>query len=177
MVISSKTEEVTAYPGKTKFYSSLIDQIKSLTDGESNLICNLANCASLFYMEYKKYPDQFDVNWFGFYMVDKKKPSTLVLGPFMGNIACTRIPKGKGVCGTCMEKDETVIVKDVHEFPGHIACDSASNSEICVPVHNNKGDFACLIDVDSRSYSQFDDVDKCYLENVASIIQNRCEWE
>lgn len=108
---------------KPQLYELLIEQFASLTENEHNVIANLANCASLFYMTFKQpqYAEQYPVNWFGFYLVDIKRKDHLVLGPFMGNVACTRIPKGKGVCGTCWTKAQTITVDDVHKFEGHIA--------------------------------------------------------
>jgi L-methionine (R)-S-oxide reductase len=164
---------------KPQLYESLVEQFASLTEHEHNLVANLANCASLFYTTFKQpqYVEQYPINWFGFYLVDRKKEGQLVLGPFMGNVACTRIPKGKGVCGTCWKKEQTMIVENVHDFEGHIACDSASNSEICVPIRNKNDQFAGLIDVDSIAFSQFDQVDKTYLERIAELIRTNSDWE
>jgi putative methionine-R-sulfoxide reductase with GAF domain len=117
-----KSESSTVLP-KPELYEHIIAQIKSITEHERNIIANLANCASLFYTTFKeaKYCEQYAINWFGFYLVDVKNTNQLVLGPFMGNVACTRIPKGRGVCGTCYAKEETIVVKNVHDFEGHIA--------------------------------------------------------
>lgn len=144
---------------KEEIYQSLIPQIKGLLEGEPDLIANLANiCGAL--------KEQFGWLWVGFYLV---KNDELVLGPFQGPVACTRIRKGKGVCGASWEKAETLIVPDVEKFPGHIACSSLSRSEIVVPVIRNNNVMAVL-DVDSELLSQFDETDKRYLEQVAGFI-------
>ena len=144
---------------KAEQYQSLLPQIKAVVEGETDLIANLANtCACL--------KEQFNWLWVGFYMV---KNDELVLGPFQGPLACTRIQKGKGVCGTSWANKETIIVPDVNAFPGHIACSSLSLSEIVVPVIRN-GEVVAVLDVDSEKYNEFDDVDKNYLEEVVSYL-------
>ena len=140
-------------------YESLLPQIKAVVDNESDLIANLANtCACL--------KEQFNWLWVGFYIV---KHDELVLGPFQGPLACTRIRKGKGVCGTSWAEKQTLIVPDVNAFPGHIACSSLSLSEIVVPVIRN-GEVVAVLDVDSEKYDEFDEVDKRYLEEVVSYL-------
>jgi L-methionine (R)-S-oxide reductase len=144
---------------KEEQYRSLIPQIEGLLYGEPDLVANLANvCAAL--------KEQFKWLWVGFYLV---KNSELVLGPFQGPVACTRIAKGKGVCGAAWAKAETLIVPDVEDFPGHIACSSASRSEIVLPLfHNNE--VVAVLDVDSEDLAQFDEIDAKYLKQVIALI-------
>lgn len=143
---------------KAERYTSLLPQIRALIDGEPDLIANLANIVGAL-------KEQFDWLWVGFYLVKKDE---LVLGPFQGPVACTRIRKGKGVCGSCWEKAETVIVPDVEKFPGHIACSSLSRSEIVVPVIRDN-EVCAVLDVDSSEYNQFDEMDKRFLEEVVNL--------
>jgi L-methionine (R)-S-oxide reductase len=144
---------------KEEQYQSLIPQIKAIIEGEPDLVANLANVSA-------SLKQQFNWLWTGFYLV---KNNELVLGPFQGPIACTRIKKGRGVCGTAWEKTTTLIVPDVEKFPGHIACSSASKSEIVVPIFKNN-EVVAVLDVDSEELNQFDEVDKKYLEEIVSII-------
>ena len=145
---------------KTAQYKSLIPQIEALITGEEDLIANLANiCAAL--------KEQFNWFWVGFYLV---KGNELVLGPFQGPVACTRIAMGKGVCGTAWQQAETLIVPDVDEFPGHIACSSLSRSEIVLPLFNGN-EVVGVLDVDSEHLSHFDGVDKQYLEQVVKLVK------
>ncbi|MFT5581163.1 MAG: L-methionine (R)-S-oxide reductase [Psychromonas sp.] len=144
---------------KEEIYKSLIPQIKALITGEEDLIANTANiCAAL--------QSTFNWLWVGFYFV---KNDQLVLGPFQGPIACTRILKGKGVCGTAWEKNLTLIVDDVDAFPGHIACSSDSKSEIVIPITKNN-EVIALLDVDSRELNNFDDIDRLYLEELTLCV-------
>jgi L-methionine (R)-S-oxide reductase len=144
---------------KQEQYQSLLPQIKAVVEDEADLIANLANtCACL--------KEQFDWLWVGFYIVKKDE---LVLGPFQGPLACTRIKKGKGVCGTSWAKKETLIVPDVNAFPGHIACSSLSLSEIVVPVIRD-GEVVAVLDVDSERYNEFDDVDARFLEQLVGYM-------
>lgn len=139
-------------------YQSLIPQIAALLQGENDLIANLANiCAAL--------KEQFKWFWVGFYVV---KDSQLVLGPFQGPVACTRIALGKGVCGAAWQQSETLIVPDVAKFPGHIACSSLSRSEIVVPIIKGNAVVAVL-DVDSVELSAFNDIDQSYLERIVKF--------
>ncbi len=140
-------------------YESLIPQIKGLLDGESDLVANLANVAAAL-------KEQFGWFWVGFYLV---KEDQLVLGPFQGPVACTRIRKGKGVCGTSWEKAATLIVPDVEKFPGHIACSSLSKSEIVVPLFKNK-QVVGVLDVDSELYNHFDATDQFFLEQITALL-------
>ncbi len=153
-------EDLTIIQGtKEEIYQSLIPQIKALLDGEPDLVANLANVAAAL-------KEQFKWLWVGFYLV---KEDELVLGPFQGPVACTRIKKGRGVCGTAWQNVQTLIVDDVEKFPGHIACSSLSRSEIVVPIIRNNVVVAVL-DVDSEAVNQFDEIDKKYLEEIISLI-------
>jgi GAF domain-containing protein len=140
-------------------YETLIPQIKGLLEGEKDLIANLANTVAAL-------KEQFGWLWTGFYIV---KDGELVLGPFQGPVACTRIKKGKGVCGTSWAQEKTLIVPDVEKFPGHIACSSLSRSEIVVPVIRNE-QVAAVLDVDSEHLDHFDDTDQFYLEQIIQLI-------
>lgn len=144
---------------KEEQYESLLPQIKGLLEGEPDLIANLANITGAL-------KEQFNWLWVGFYLV---KNDELVLGPFQGPVACTRIKKGKGVCGTSWAKTQTLIVPDVEKFPGHIACSSLSRSEIVVPIIRNN-EVVAVLDVDSIELDQFDTTDKTYLEQVVDLI-------
>jgi L-methionine (R)-S-oxide reductase len=144
---------------KAEIYQSLIPQIKALLDGEPDLIANLANVAAAL-------KEQFNWLWVGFYLV---KQDELVLGPFQGPVACTRIKKGRGVCGAAWQNAATLIVPDVEKFPGHIACSSLSKSEIVVPLITGNEVWAVL-DVDSELLDQFDATDSKYLEEIVKIL-------
>ncbi len=141
-------------------YDEIITILPSLIDDKYD-ITSLSNISSLLNM----YMD--DINWVGFYLL---KDNELILGPFQGKPACTNIKVGKGVCGTCIEKKDTILVKNVHEFSGHIACDSASNSEICIPIYDKKNNLYGLLDIDSPSFNRFDENDKKNLEAICNII-------
>jgi L-methionine (R)-S-oxide reductase len=147
---------------KRERYKTLIPQIEALVQGESDFVANCANIAAAL-------RQSFGFFWVGFYFV--KNNDELVLGPFQGDIACTRIQLGKGVCGTSWEKKETIIVDDVDQFPGHIACSSLSKSEIVVPILRNDIVLGVL-DVDSDQLADFDETDKIYLERLALLISN-----
>jgi len=140
-------------------YQEAVNEVKGIVDGEPDLIANLSNIAAIL-------KERFGFWWIGFYLV---KNDQLVLGPFQGPVACTRIARGKGVCGTSWDKAETLIVPDVHQFPGHIACSAASNSEIVVPIVKNN-EVKMVLDVDSKEFNHFDSTDKKYLEEIAVII-------
>lgn len=146
---------------KSAFYQSLTAQALALCDGEPNRIAKLANLSALLNMALE------DINWVGFYLRDE---DTLVLGPFQGNPACTRIPVGKGVCGTAVSTGQVQRVANVHEFSGHIACDSASNAEIVLPL--SQGDEVWgVLDIDSPSYGRFDEEDEAGLRHwVAAVL-------
>ena len=145
---------------KIKLYSELGIQLGALLEGERDFIANAANFSSLLYHSLP------DVNWVGFYLL---KDNELVLGPFQGQPACVRIAIGKGVCGTAAELRQTVVVENVHEFPGHIACDTASNSEIVVPLMND-GRLVGVLDLDSPTLSRFDDEDAEALNKLVEIF-------
>lgn len=145
---------------KEEIYQSLLPQIKALIEGEPDLVANLANIAAAL-------KEQFGWLWVGFYLV---KNDELVLGPFQGPVACTRISKGRGVCGAAWQQAETLIVPDVKNFPGHIACSSLSRSEIVVPLISNN-EVVGVLDVDSELLNLFDETDKKYLEEVVGMIQ------
>ena len=149
MVVGTKEDE----------YQSLIPQIKGLLEGENDLVANLANVTAAL-------KQQFNWLWVGFYLV---KGDELVLGPFQGPVACTRIRKGKGVCGTSWQNKQTLIVPDVEAFPGHIACSSLSKSEIVIPIILDQ-QVAAVLDVDSEQLSEFDETDQKYLENIVGLI-------
>ncbi|MCY7420245.1 MAG: GAF domain-containing protein [Chitinophagaceae bacterium] len=140
-------------------YQSLIQQIQGLLTGEDDLVANLANVAAAL-------KEQFGWLWVGFYLVKKYE---LVLGPFQGPVACTRISKGRGVCGTSWKEAQTLIVPDVEKFPGHIACSSASKSEIVVPIINDD-EVLGVLDVDSSELNHFDETDAHYLEQIVQLI-------
>jgi GAF domain-containing protein len=144
---------------KEQQYISLIPQIKSLIEGENNMIANMANiCAAL--------KEQFGWLWVGFYLVEENE---LVLGPFQGPVACTRIQKGKGVCGAAWQNAQTILVPDIELFPGHIACSSLSKSEIVLPVFS-KNEIIGVLDVDSVRLNEFDEIDQKYLEEILLIL-------
>src|SRR4051812_49284537 len=153
-------EDLTIVKGnKTEQYESLIPQINGLLGGEPDLIANLANVTAAL-------KEQFGWLWVGFYLVKKDE---LVLGPFQGPIACTRIKKGRGVCGASWAEAKTLIVPDVEKFPGHIACSSLSKSEIVIPILRNN-EVLGVLDVDSEEPDQFDTTDQQYLETIVSLI-------
>ena len=140
-------------------YQEVYKQIESVVSDENDLIANMANTAALLH-------ETFGFWWTGFYIV---KDNQLVLGPFQGPVACTRIGFGKGVCGTAWERRETIVVPDVHKFPGHIACSSLSQSEIVVPMFRNDEVYAVL-DIDSKVLATFDDTDKEWLEKIVALL-------
>jgi GAF domain-containing protein len=146
---------------KEKKYKSILSIVTSLFEGETDLIANLSNTSAVL-------KDHLDVLWVGFYLV---KDGELVLGPFQGPLACTRIQYGKGVCGTAWEQKKSLIVGDVHSFAGHIACSSLSNSEIVVPIFKNE-EVVAVIDIDSKNLSDFDDEDKVGLERISNILSS-----
>ena len=152
-------EELIQVKGsKVEQYENLIPQLKALVEGEQNRIANLANITAAL-------KETFHFFWVGFYLVEGDE---LVLGPFQGQIACTRIRKGKGVCGAAWEQKQTLVVPDVDAFPGHIACSSISKSEIVVPIFKN-GQVVGVLDVDSENYNTFDTNDAHYLNQI-------CQW-
>lgn len=154
------SEELKISAGcKTDRYATLLPQIQSVVSGEPDMIANMANVASMLH-------ETFHFWWTGFYRVID---GVLVLGPFQGPLACTRIKRGKGVCGTAWTEQQTVIVPDVDAFPGHIACSSLSRSEIVVPVKRN-GEVIAVLDIDSKDLNTFDSTDQKYLEQITQIL-------
>ena len=145
---------------KEEQYANLLPQIESLLIGETDLVANLANIAAAL-------KEQFAFFWVGFYLV---KNDELVLGPFQGPVACTRIKKGRGVCGTSWNLGESLIVPDVEQFPGHIACSSLSKSEIVLPLKKN-GQVVGILDVDSEQLNHFDETDQYYLQLIINLIK------
>ena len=152
---------ITKGANKTQQYNEFFNQITALTQGEVNLIANLANISAAL-------KEVFDFFWVGFYLVDETA-NELVLGPFQGPIACTRIKPNKGVCGTSWVKKETIIVPDVNQFPGHIACSTSSLSEIVLPIVQNN-QVKMVLDVDSNQLNSFDEDDKKGLEKITTFI-------
>lgn len=153
-------EDLTIISGtKQEQYEALIPQIKALLEGETDLIANLANVVAAL-------KEQFNWLWVGFYLV---KSDELVLGPFQGPVACTRIKKGRGVCGSSWAQQKTLIVPDVEKFPGHIACSSASRSEIVIPIFDNN-EVVAVLDVDSKNLNEFDASDQAYIEQIAALV-------
>lgn len=151
------------YPAdKLSMYRILKTQLQGLTDGVPHLTANLANASALLNQALG------NINWVGFYLLDG---DTLILGPFQGKPACVEIKTGSGVCGTAVAKDEVMLVKNVHEFPGHIACDSASNSEIVVPIHFPDGTLMGVLDIDSPILERFDDNDRQGLTEFVKTLE------
>ena len=142
-------------------YDQLIFQLSALTEGVPHEVANLANASALLWQELS------DINWAGFY---KMEDGILVLGPFQGKTACIEIPVGRGVCGTAVAQDKTQLVYDVHQFPGHIACDCASNSEIVVPIHV-RGESWGVLDIDSPTVGRFTEEDRTGLEQFAKVLE------
>jgi len=166
------------YPtDKKELYHLLEGQIKMMTESIPYLWSNLANISAVLGSALT------DINWVGFYLIPKHFPEyfplekigdkkdLLIVGPFQGLPACVEIKIGKGVCGTAVEKNEIMLVEDVHQFPGHIACDCASNSEIVLPLHNADGEVVAVLDIDSPSLARFDEADKEGLEKIAQVIE------
>ena len=146
---------------KKEIYEELYEQTKALIKNEKDIIANMANIAAIIH-------ERFHFWWTGFYRVVNNE---LILGPFQGPIACTRIPYGKGVCGTSWKNASSIIVEDVHQFPGHIACSSASNSEIVVPMFKNN-EVVAVLDIDSEKFATFDETDKEWLERIIGLMEN-----
>ena len=145
---------------KIEKYKLLLEQIRSLVEGETDVVAVMANIAAAIHLEMGFW-------WTGFYRV---KDDELVLGPFQGPVACMHIPFGRGVCGTAWKQGETIVVPDVEQFPGHIACSSESRSEIVVPVFSASGEIKAVLDIDSRELGTFDEIDKEWLEEIVKVI-------
>jgi len=149
-------------------YETLCAQIKSLVEGEKNVVGVLSNVSSIMH---ETFPESYF--WVGFYLVSGDE---LILGPFQGSVACYRIKRGRGVCGNAWEENSTLIVDDVEAFPDHIACSSLSRSEIVVPVHRSNGDVYGVIDIDSTELSAFDATDRLYIEKIANILSKELQF-
>jgi len=150
--------------GKAERYAELAEEIAAVLDGEPDRVARMATVASML-------ADAFDSYfWTGFYVVDPAKEAELVVGPYQGTLGCLRIAFGRGVCGGAAAERKTQIVEDVHAFPGHIACDSRSNSEIVVPVFDGAGDLIAVFDVDSTDFAAFDTVDAEWLERILTDV-------
>lgn len=147
-------------------YRLLFSQMKALLEEERDVTANLSNASALLNEALEH------INWVGFYIM---KNGRLLLGPFQGKVACVHIAVGKGVCGTAVLENKTQLVMDVHEFPGHIACDSASNSELVIPLRS-KGRIVGVLDIDSPILRRFDSVDASELEKIAKVIEEACDW-
>ncbi|KAF9909621.1 hypothetical protein EC991_008279 [Linnemannia zychae] len=170
---------------KAEFYQDLELQIQGVTDGQRNWVTNLANSSALIYHGLRAVTSK-PINWVGFYLLDQSvsqsnststtpKKEALILGPFQGKVACTNIEFGRGVCGTAAAEKRTLLVKDVHEFPGHIACDAASESEIVVPLVLD-GRVIGVLDLDCEVTEGFDEVDQAGLEVIAKYLVEACDW-
>lgn len=155
------------YPqDRAQSYRLLFSQMKALLEEERDVTANLSNASALLNEALEH------INWVGFYIM---KNGRLLLGPFQGKVACVHIAVGKGVCGTAVLENKTQLVMDVHEFPGHIACDSASNSELVIPLRS-KGRIVGVLDIDSPILRRFDSVDASELEKIAKVIEEACDW-
>ena len=155
-----EAESKSSIMTKENKYQTLLPQIKSLIEGEDDIVSLMANTAAAL-------REEMSFFWVGFYVVHGNE---LHLGPFQGSVACYRIPYGKGVCGTAWQRGETIIVDDVEKFPGHIACSSLSRSEIVVPVKNASGEVTAVLDIDSTELSSFDATDRHWLEMITALL-------
>lgn len=163
----NKSNGTNMYPtDKQEFYKLIHSQLKSLLDNEIHVIPNLGNASALLMLALH------DINWAGFYLINNGE---LLLGPFQGKPACIHIPLGKGVCGTAVSQGVTQVIPDVHAFPGHIACDSESNSEIVIPIYVENRIIGVL-DIDSPVLNRFDDNDREGLEEVVKLLAAGCDW-
>lgn len=149
---------------KAKLYKDVREQIAAVIEGEPSRTARMASAACLLSLAFEDY------FWTGFYVVDPNKPGELVVGPYQGTLGCLRIPFARGVCGACARQGETIIVENVHEFPGHIACDSQTNSEIVVPVFDQEGALFAVLDVDSTKLGSFDAEDQVGLEAISAEL-------
>ncbi|MFS8111456.1 GAF domain-containing protein [Rhizobium jaguaris] len=160
-------EKTIQHDSKPEFYRELAGQLQALLEGETDPIANAANTSALIYQMLP------DLNWAGFYFL--QSDDELVLGPFQGKPACVRIAVGRGVCGTAVEKEQSILVADVHAFPGHIACDAASRSELVVPLFQD-GQVFGVVDLDSPLAGRFDADDQAGIEALATIYASACDW-
>ncbi|AYG58408.1 GAF domain-containing protein [Rhizobium jaguaris] len=161
-------EKTIQHDSKPEFYRELAGQLQALLEGEADPIANAANTSALIYQMLP------DLNWAGFYFL--QSDDELVLGPFQGKPACVRIAVGRGVCGTAVEKEQSILVADVHAFPGHIACDAASRSELVVPLFQD-GQVFGVVDLDSPLAGRFDADDQAGIEALATIYASACDWD
>lgn len=159
--------EKTTSEDKHAFYELMLMQLQALLEGEESPIAILSNASALL----NECLEQ--INWVGFYLMKKGE---LLLGPFQGKVACMHIAVGRGVCGTAVSENKTQLVKDVHAFPGHIACDSASRSEIVIPIRKGN-EIMGVLDIDSPILSRFDEIDAMYLEKCVNVIEDLCKWD
>lgn len=161
-------------------FAHLNEAAAALFTDQRNWVCNLANCASLLWHAYEHLAAEGGgkpKNWTGFYVRDARAaPAALILGPFMGKVACQTIPFGRGVCGTAAQEARTVVVPDVEAFPGHIACDGGTRSEIVVPIVDGQGVVVAIIDVDCLETDGFDEADREGLEELARLVGKACDW-
>lgn len=163
-VLAAEGEGLIDAAAKDTRYQALAAQIAAVTAGEGNITSRMATTACLLHFAFGAF------SWTGFYLVDPEKENELVVGPYQGSMGCLRIPFGQGVCGAAAEARKTVIVEDVRSFPGHIACDAASKSEIVVPVFDGGGDLIAVLDVDSAAPSAFDEIDAKWLEKIVGEV-------
>jgi len=161
---------------KQDAYAQVLESMKSLAEDQRNWVCNTANAASLLWHMFKSLPiPSSAVNWTGFYVLDPKDPTQLILGPFQGKVACQTIKIGKGVCGTVAENGESLVLEDVETFPGHIACDGDSKSEAVIAIRAG-GKIVGVIDIDCAELKGFDEIDRKGLEDLACLIADCCDW-
>lgn len=158
----------TSIERQIEAYENLLATYSSLIEDQTNWISNLSNASSLIY--YTLIELNKSVNWAGFYLIENNETKDLILGPFQGKVACQFIKFGKGVCGTCIMKQEPIVVPDVHKFEGHIACDGDTNSEIVIPIFDKDNQVKGLIDIDSLRLNDFNNTDLQYLQKLAAII-------
>lgn len=165
---------------KEEIYSQVIEKVVALVKDQRNWVCNLANTASILWYAYTSQSRPLSsVNWTGFYVLDQTTTNQLILGPFMGKVACQKIAFTQGVCGKSAMSKQSIVVDDVDNFPGHIRCDSDTLSEIVVPILGFLGGekkVVAVIDIDSRERGTFDGVDRLWLEKLASVLGESCDW-
>ncbi|KAG2228023.1 hypothetical protein INT45_012047 [Circinella minor] len=162
---------------KGSFYNELLEETQAIVEGQKNWVTNLANASAVIYhgLRSLQHFQEKPINWAGFYIIDKNDSNKLILGPFQGKVACTEIALGKGVCGTAAQLMQTQVIKDVHAFPGHIACDSASNSEIVVPMVLD-GHVIGVLDIDCEKVEGFSEEDRVGLEAIVEVLIKSSEW-
>eukprot|EP01088_Endostelium_zonatum_P004162 TRINITY_DN15381_c0_g1_i1.p1 TRINITY_DN15381_c0_g1~~TRINITY_DN15381_c0_g1_i1.p1 ORF type:complete len:186 (-),score=36.21 TRINITY_DN15381_c0_g1_i1:16-573(-) len=160
---------------KEKFWNLVYKKSQVILGETRDWVSNTSNISALLYHEMNSFEDKSWVNWVGLYRVNKNVQNQLILGPFQGKIACVKIAKGKGVCGTCWSRGTTVLVPNVHEFPGHIECDSVSESEIVLPIIVNN-QVVAVLDIDSPVLNGLNNEDQKGLENIVSLLERGCDW-